>query len=89
MLVPSLLLQGSTKVICEASICTNVPVLSAARLVFNSTCAIAAIDAMASPLNPMVFILNKSAALASLEVACLSKQSCASAGLMPDPLSMI
>ena len=48
----------------------------------------AAIDAIASPLNPLVCNLNKSSATLILEVACRSNDSLASIVLMPFPLSI-
>ena len=42
---------------------------------------------MASPLNPMVRIVNKSSAFLILEVACLSSDILASVSLIPEPLS--
>src|SRR4030043_808036 len=46
-----------------------------------------AIDERASPLNPIVFILNRSSSLESLLVACLWKQRRASSLSIPSPLS--
>ncbi len=71
-----------------SAICTCVAVSSCGRRVLSVTSATAAMDARASPLNPYVLIASKSSAVAILDVACLSKQSSASDGDMPQPLSI-
>jgi hypothetical protein len=57
-------------------------------LVRKSTCATAPIEAIASPLNPLVVSWNKSSADLILEVACLKKQCRASSSSIPEPLSL-
>ena len=65
-----------------------VPNSSCSCLVFNSTCAIAAMEAKASPRKPLVFKANKSSALRIFDVACLSKHKRASVTFIPEPLSI-
>ena len=60
-----------------------------AVLEVNSTCAIAAILANASPLNPIDFTVSRSFALLILLVACLSNAISISSGKIPFPLSVI
>ena len=54
MLVPLAVVVGLCSFTSPPSISTTVPVSSSARLVFSSTWAIAAMEARASPLNPLV-----------------------------------
>ena len=56
----------------------KLPNSSSSRLVFNSTWATEAIEAKASPRNPIVRIANKSSALLIFEVAWRSKHMIAS-----------
>ena len=71
------------------SILILVPSCSFSCFVFKETCAMAAMEANASPLNPLVCKLNKSSAFLILEVAWRSKLKRASVGLMPFPSSII
>ena len=66
----------------------NVPNSSVARRVRSSTCATAAMDASASPRNPIVVSENKSVDCWIFDVACRSNARRASVALMPFPLSM-
>ena len=65
-----------------------VPRSSSAMRVLSVTCATAAIEASASPRNPMVCRLKRSSALRILLVACRSNESRASVSDMPLPLSI-
>ncbi len=86
--VPSGVWQGSCFNTFIPSISILVPNCSPVCRVFNSTWAIAAILASASPLKPIVRILNRSSAERILEVACFSKHIRASVSLIPQPLSI-
>ena len=88
MLVPVGTATGSCLITWLFSISIKTPVSSSALLDFNSTCATAAILAKASPLKPMVFILNRSSIFLILEVAWRSNAILASVSLMPLPLSI-
>ena len=79
---------GSCRWICEPWISMNVPNSSVARRVRSSTCATAAMDASASPRNPIVVSENKSVDCWIFDVACRSNARRASVALMPFPLSM-
>ena len=67
--VPSEVETTSSDFSLLPSILTAVPKDSPRSLVFNSTWAMAAILAKASPRNPLVFKQNKSSAVVILEVA--------------------
>ena len=69
------------------SITCKTPSSSSARRVRSSTRAMLAMLARASPRKPIVARASRSSAERSLEVACRSKQSAASSGPMPIPLS--
>ncbi len=86
--VPSGHWQGSCLSTFIPSISITVPNCSVCCRVFSSTCAMAAMEASASPLKPMVRMLNKSSAARILEVACFSKHMRASVSLIPQPLSI-
>ena len=87
--VPLWQATGLCSVTLLPSILTKVPNSSSLRLVFISTCAIAAMEARASPLKPKLLRRNKSSAILIFEVACLSQHMRASVTLMPRPLSMV
>ena len=87
MLVPTFVAQASCFFTMLFSISKQVPTSSPGFFVFNSTWATAAMEAKASPLKPMVLILNKSSIFEIFEVACLSKHILASVSLIPLPLS--
>ena len=72
----------------DAANTTWQPTSSSSVRVFSVTSATAAIEANASPLNPKVVMSSRSSAVAIFDVACLSKQSTASSGFIPLPLSM-
>ena len=79
---------GSCSMTFEPSMRIFVPTSSSFRRVVSSTCATAAIEASASPRNPMVFMAKRSSAHDIFDVACRSKHSRASVSDMPQPLSM-
>ena len=79
--------HGSCDRILLPAIESDVPSWSASRRVRSSTCATAAIEASASPRNPMVWSVNKSAASRIFEVACRSNAIRASVAVIPEPLS--
>ena len=87
ILVPTCVAQASCFITWLFSISMYAPTSLSIFLVFNSTCATAAILANASPRKPIVFILNKSSIFFILLVACLSKAILASVSLIPLPLS--
>ena len=66
---------------------TAVPTSSSCRFVLSSTCAMEAMDASASPRNPMVRMAIRSSAFWIFEVAWRSKHIRASRSDMPQPLS--
>ena len=78
---------GSCLLILEPSMTMRVPSSSLCGLVSISTLAIAAIEASASPRNPMELMLNRSFASLILDVACRSKLIRASVAVIPLPLS--
>ncbi len=73
----------------DALMMSFVPSWLSAWRVRSSTCEMAAIDAKASPRNPMVCSVNRSSALRILLVLWRSKARRASVSVMPTPLSMI
>ena len=85
--VPSGQATGETSPVSLPLNTTFVPISEPTSLVLSSTWATAAIDARASPLNPLVTRASKSSAVEILDVACLLKQSLASSSLIPFPLS--
>ena len=66
----------------------RVPIVSSLRMVRRSTWAIAAIEASASPRNPIVDSVKRSSARLIFEVAWRSKAMRASVSLIPQPLSI-
>ncbi len=66
----------------------RVPSSSSGRRVRSSTCATAAMEASASPRNPIVRRAKRSVACVILDVACRSKDSRASVSLIPFPSSI-
>ena len=88
MLVPFGAATSVVELWTEAANSTWQPTSSSSVRVFSVTSATAAIEAKASPLNPNVLMSSRSSAVAIFEVACLSKQSTASSGFIPLPLSM-
>ena len=72
----------------EPAITSLVPNSSPSTHVRNSTCATAAIEAKASPRNPIVRKANKSAASRILEVAWRSNDRRASVSDIPLPSSI-
>ena len=79
---------GSWPTTREPEIDRWVPMSRPSSRVLSSTCATAAIDASASPLNPMVCRANKSSALRIFDVAWRSNARRASVSDMPVPLSI-
>ena len=88
MLVPTGAATSLVELCVEAANSTWHPTSESAVRVFKVTSATAAIEASASPLNPKVVMSSRSSAVAIFDVACLSKQSTASSGVMPLPLSI-
>ena len=72
----------------KAPTVTCEPTSSCSRRVLRVISATAAMEARASPLKPKVRMRFRSSGLDILDVACLSKHSRASSGLIPHPLSM-
>ena len=89
MVVPFCDAESSISKIFPPSTTILCPILSSSVLLTSSTCAIAAILAKASPLNPIDFTFSKSAAFLILLVACLSNANSKSSLLIPEPLSII
>ena len=87
-LVPGLMLQGSCFLISVASTINRVPNSELCNRVLSSSWATAAMEARASPRNPMVLIENKSDDCLILDVACLSRDIRASVSDIPHPLSV-
>ena len=85
--VPSGATTKSCVLISPPAILILVASSSAERLVCISTWATAAMEASASPRNPLVCSANKSSDCLILDVACRSKAKRASVALMPNPLS--
>ena len=88
ILVPSGQAHTSCLMTLLFSISIYVPSSSSARFVFISTWATAAIEASASPRNPMVLIRNRSSICRILLVAWRSNDMRASVSLIPLPLSI-
>ena len=88
MLVPAGVETSVVETCLESANSTWQPTSSSARLVFSVTSETAAMEANASPLKPKVVMSIRSSAVEILEVACLSKHSTASSGVIPQPLSM-
>ncbi len=88
MLEPGIIASGSCDSTLLPFIQSLVPIVSSRRMVRNSTCDTAAIDASASPLNPIVESANRSDAELILDVEWRSKARRASVSLIPHPLSM-
>ena len=84
---PSEHASGSCDSKVDPLICTRVPTVSPLRIVRRSTCAIAAMDARASPRNPIVCSCSRSLAAVILDVACRSNAMRASSADIPHPLS--
>ena len=85
--VPELVAVCSCNITFEPSTIKIVPTSLSCGLVFISTCATAAILAMASPRKPNVYNENKSSIFLILDVAWRSKHIRASVSLMPQPSS--
>ena len=91
MLVPSGMAASSCPENPEGVKTVSEPVSEPFLRVLRVTSATAAIDGRAgraSPLKPYVMIEDRSEASEILEVACRSKHSLASSGVMPQPSSM-
>ncbi len=88
MVVPFGTTAGSCEITLLPSMVRCVPISESSVLVFSSTCAMAAIDAKASPRKPLVCKLKRSSADLIFEVAWRSKLSLASVTLIPIPLSV-
>ena len=85
--VPAAQAVGSCRTIFDAAISINVPNSASACRVCSSTAATAAIEARASPRNPIVCSLKRSAVSRILDVACRSNAIRASVCDIPLPLS--
>jgi len=88
MLVPSGMAASSCPENPDGVKTVSEPVSEPFLRVLRVTSATAAIDGRASPLKPYVMIEDRSEASEILEVACRSKHSLASSGVMPQPSSM-
>ena len=88
ILVPGLQASGCWLSTFDPFMTILVPMVSSLRIVRRSTWAMAAIEASASPLNPIVCSANKSAASFIFEVAWRSNANRASVVDMPLPLSI-
>ena len=82
------MVQGSCFLISVASTTNRVPSSALCKRVLSSSWATAAIEASASPRNPMVLIEKRSEDCLILEVACLSRDIRASVSDIPHPLSV-
>ena len=87
-LAPTGQTMGSCNKTFEPSICRHTPNSLSGVRVRSSTWETAAIEASASPRNPIVVSEKRSSAFVIFEVACRSKDRRASVSVIPLPLSM-